>query len=470
MAHLVDIINLDLHNNNLTSLPNYIFKNNQFLTALDLSHNYIGSISLRSFHKLSVLNYLDLRTNILKELSYKCFTFLVSLKFLHLSNMQISKIHDKAFYGLKSLIYLNLKNNLMQGLTVHTFSHLVSLEMINLKNNRLTSVPGMTFAYNGQLKSILSKRKEFCCIYRDYMMANCLNQEVSPCKPILHTKTLTYFSLTATLLFSLILMAPMIRFNELKGKLYILNMFCANLLKLMHILTLVYYSHIQIKKGDPFSNDSWPSSIQCKMLSIMFSAVYLFSNIFFCLYNLWQFETISSMAKKRHFKTKIVSLTMWLFVSAAPSAMLSFQSSKTKLCVLQSINGSENTTLVLMLVCALLPISTQLLSLLFIYKTINYIKGTSIQAGRVNTRWVKTAVTLGMSWITNMVSVVGYIAVLILQYVNTELGIIISIYIIILIGPLNIIYNIQVSSLCKSVNLFSCVIPRLNLLKYVTKL
>ena len=150
----------DLHDNNLTSLPN-AFSKLENLRRIDLSHNLLTIMpQFESFKSMTVLllqhNRLEkLRffenasssTCELLDLSHNQLTFIselinvmTNLRTLNLSNNQLTSL--PAMNNLQSLSQLNLDNNKLK-LLPNGFNSLRSLKQLYLKNNQLESLPDL---------------------------------------------------------------------------------------------------------------------------------------------------------------------------------------------------------------------------------------------------------------------------------------------------------------------------------------
>nr|DBA14940.1 TPA: hypothetical protein GDO54_004213 [Pyxicephalus adspersus] len=104
---------LRLNRNQLHTLPELLFQNNQALSRLDLSENFIQAIPRKTFRGATELKNLQLDKN------------------------QISCIEDGAFRALRGLEVLTLNNNNITTIPVSSFNHMPKLRTFRLHSNNL---------------------------------------------------------------------------------------------------------------------------------------------------------------------------------------------------------------------------------------------------------------------------------------------------------------------------------------------
>ena len=136
---------LELNNNQLTSLPAGVFDGLSSVMVLGLSGNQLTSLPVGAFDELSALTNLVLNNNQLTSLSVGVFDGLSSLTYLQLQNNQLTSLPADVFDGLSSLIDLHLQNNQLTSLSVGAFNGLSSLTQLLLNNNQLTSLSAGVF-------------------------------------------------------------------------------------------------------------------------------------------------------------------------------------------------------------------------------------------------------------------------------------------------------------------------------------
>ncbi|CAH2083536.1 unnamed protein product [Euphydryas editha] len=128
---------LSLQGNNITYLPNNIFKSVK-LNDLNLSHNNIGYLYSDVFLEQSSMTELKLGNNDLKSLPVGLFSNMNSLKVLDLGYNSIGYLNKSTFNGLVSLTELLLTRNRIEQLDQAIFDFTTSLEVLDLSMNNLT--------------------------------------------------------------------------------------------------------------------------------------------------------------------------------------------------------------------------------------------------------------------------------------------------------------------------------------------
>uniref|UniRef100_A0A8C1SNQ0 LRRCT domain-containing protein n=1 Tax=Cyprinus carpio TaxID=7962 RepID=A0A8C1SNQ0_CYPCA len=130
---------LTLHNNQLTSLSNFLFEEMLKITELSLSHNNLTHLPTGVFSPLKMLKKLDLSSN------------------------QFSIISADFFEGLEKLTDLNLQDNNIESLKQEDFKKLKSLSMLKLGNNKLQSLPGEVFDALPKLRKLYLNKNPWKC-------------------------------------------------------------------------------------------------------------------------------------------------------------------------------------------------------------------------------------------------------------------------------------------------------------------
>ncbi|XP_044591646.1 chaoptin isoform X2 [Cotesia glomerata] len=148
---------LNLQDNRLSTLRKQTFHGTSFLQELDLSRNSLSQLSTEQFRNLRNLRILNLSGNHIRSLSRDVFEG-TRIETLDLSSNRISIVPSAAFLEVGyTLRDLNLAENLIEHLDSSAFpvSQLINL---NLADNRLTILPDNSFvALNGLLSLNLSK-------------------------------------------------------------------------------------------------------------------------------------------------------------------------------------------------------------------------------------------------------------------------------------------------------------------------
>ncbi|XP_053204625.1 toll-like receptor Tollo [Panonychus citri] len=158
----IELQELHLQNNSLTTLPSGLFTGLSKLLLLNLSYNEIPSESIDSdtFIDLIRMVLLDLSHNHLKTIDKLFFHSLYSLQKLNLAHNRISFIEDTSFSQLYNLHHLILDGNQLTIINSHTFSGPNVLRELSLNDNFLSSVNHDAFTNCSSLKDLqLSSNK-----------------------------------------------------------------------------------------------------------------------------------------------------------------------------------------------------------------------------------------------------------------------------------------------------------------------
>lgn len=130
---------LNLLNNQLSSITDTTFSELINLKELYLSYNHLQNIPNNSFSGLHNLITLDLSHNQLNAIESGAFLWLDTLRYLSLANNQLTLIDNATFTGLQNIRELYLSYNQLTTIDVAIFTGLNSLEALYLSNNRLNS-------------------------------------------------------------------------------------------------------------------------------------------------------------------------------------------------------------------------------------------------------------------------------------------------------------------------------------------
>uniref|UniRef100_A0ABM0MWJ6 Leucine-rich repeat-containing G-protein coupled receptor 5-like n=1 Tax=Saccoglossus kowalevskii TaxID=10224 RepID=A0ABM0MWJ6_SACKO len=102
---------LVLDSNELTSLPETVFKELPNLKQLNISHNSLTSLPDGIFHNLTDLTTLDLSYNNLQSLNSSLFDGLYNLHVLRLYDNDITFLPSTTFHSLTKLSFLNVRDH-----------------------------------------------------------------------------------------------------------------------------------------------------------------------------------------------------------------------------------------------------------------------------------------------------------------------------------------------------------------------
>ncbi|XP_033125426.1 slit homolog 2 protein-like isoform X1 [Anneissia japonica] len=134
-AFPIDMVELRLEQNQITSIPPRAFSPYTKLGRIDLSSNKIEEISPDAFSGLRLLNSLVLYGNQLTELPENIFQGLSHLQLLLLNANRISCIRTNLFRDLWNLKLLSLYDNNLKSITNGTFTPLKNIQTLHLARN-----------------------------------------------------------------------------------------------------------------------------------------------------------------------------------------------------------------------------------------------------------------------------------------------------------------------------------------------
>jgi Leucine-rich repeat (LRR) protein len=118
------------------------------LLFIDLSQNNFQSVNFAFLSRFRALMDLDLRDNNLTSIPDNAFqNFPSTLSILALDNNQITNINENTFRGL-SVKFLHLSGNKIDDLRLNPFGSLQQLQHINLANNGIWNLEGLSFGPN----------------------------------------------------------------------------------------------------------------------------------------------------------------------------------------------------------------------------------------------------------------------------------------------------------------------------------
>nr|XP_026653560.1 immunoglobulin superfamily member 10 [Zonotrichia albicollis] len=157
--------------NSLRKLSPTDFAGLEKLELLMLHSNEISTVPEKVFRDLRSLQVLKMSYNKVRVLQQDVFYGLNSLVRLHMDHNQIEFVNPNVFYGLTSLRLVHLDGNFLQQLHPDTFVTLrysqifrISfLKHISLSDNVLTSLPQEMFSYMSELESIYLHGNPWSC-------------------------------------------------------------------------------------------------------------------------------------------------------------------------------------------------------------------------------------------------------------------------------------------------------------------
>ncbi|KAK7580762.1 hypothetical protein V9T40_001391 [Parthenolecanium corni] len=148
LSGLKNLKSLDLSSNKIVSLPrNLFFECSESIKEINLQNNSISVLSPGLFANLSQLLSLDLSSNQLTSawISNETFSGQIRLVSLNLSQNQITKLDPTLFHDLYTLQILNLEHNGLETISADTFKALNNLHTLVLSYNRIKHLEADSF-------------------------------------------------------------------------------------------------------------------------------------------------------------------------------------------------------------------------------------------------------------------------------------------------------------------------------------
>jgi len=155
------LIDLDLGDNQLTTLEPDTFNGLSNLEKLNLHNNQLTTLDADIFNGLGNLIDLYLHNSQLTTLDADIFNGLSNLEKLYLGNNQLTTLEPGTFNGLDNLIDLYLGDNQLTTLDADIFNVLGKLNYLNLQNNQLTTLEPGTFNGLSTLEYLYLERNRF---------------------------------------------------------------------------------------------------------------------------------------------------------------------------------------------------------------------------------------------------------------------------------------------------------------------
>ncbi|CAH2312683.1 leucine-rich repeat neuronal 1 [Pelobates cultripes] len=125
------------------------------LTELDLSQNNFTSIQDVGLSNLSHLTTLHLEENQVFEMTDYCLQDLSNLQELYINHNQLSSISPSAFSGLHNLLRLHLNSNKLRIIDSRWFESTPNLEILMIGENPVIGILDLNFQPLGNLRSLV---------------------------------------------------------------------------------------------------------------------------------------------------------------------------------------------------------------------------------------------------------------------------------------------------------------------------
>ncbi|KAL6111576.1 lrrn1 [Pungitius sinensis] len=125
------------------------------LTELDLSQNNFSTVEAVGLTSMSHLTTLHLEENQISKLPDRCLGNLSNLQELYINHNQISAISPRAFAGMQSLLRLHLNSNRLHVIDSRWFEETPNLEILMIGENPVIGLLDMNFKPLGSLRSLV---------------------------------------------------------------------------------------------------------------------------------------------------------------------------------------------------------------------------------------------------------------------------------------------------------------------------
>lgn len=125
------------------------------LTELDLSQNNFSTVEAVGLRSMNHLTTLHLEENQISQLPDHCLGNLSNLQELYINHNQISSISPRAFAGLHSLLRLHLNSNRLHVIDSRWFEETPNLEILMIGENPVIGLLDMNFKPLQSLRSLV---------------------------------------------------------------------------------------------------------------------------------------------------------------------------------------------------------------------------------------------------------------------------------------------------------------------------
>ena len=125
------------------------------LTELDLSQNNFSTVEAVGLTSMNHLTTLHLEENQITQLPERCLGNLSNLQELYINHNQISSIAPQAFAGLHNLLRLHLNSNKLHVIDSRWFQETPNLEILMIGENPVIGLLDMNFKPLGRLRSLV---------------------------------------------------------------------------------------------------------------------------------------------------------------------------------------------------------------------------------------------------------------------------------------------------------------------------
>ncbi|XP_019645623.1 PREDICTED: immunoglobulin superfamily member 10-like isoform X1 [Branchiostoma belcheri] len=141
----------DCYGQGLTSVPQDLPTT---ITELDLTENQITTLSQSDFSRYRDLETIELDNNRISTINSQAFYSLSNLVTLYLSENRLTSLRSDMFVGLEKLQDVNFYTNYIDDIQAGTFNTTPQLRILELGDNRLTTIRSDMFTGLGKLQEL----------------------------------------------------------------------------------------------------------------------------------------------------------------------------------------------------------------------------------------------------------------------------------------------------------------------------
>lgn len=160
---LINLTSLQLNNNQLAALNQYMLSGMMELKQLNLGHNDIETVHASAFSDNSKLTHLRLHANEIVSLPEGVFSSLTELKLLNLSHNRFEEF-PSVFSDLSNLRVVTVSQNDLTTLPANAFEHNTELTHLYLSGNDISSLPSGAFSGLAKLRSLSLAKNELTAV------------------------------------------------------------------------------------------------------------------------------------------------------------------------------------------------------------------------------------------------------------------------------------------------------------------
>ena len=264
---------LNLSYNFIEVIPYDVFIHLNNLLLLDLTNNKLISLKQYMFTGLSNLQHLYLAGNPIMALGTHCFWGMFSIKFLDLSNLMIQDIEIGAF-GIgnsSSLNHLSLSNNMLFEVSPGIFENMNGLRILDLTGNDIAFMDLDTFDYL-QLEQLHTDEYKFCCYALHVQICTPKRDVYSSCEDLMANSFLQIaiwiLGFAAVLGNMLVIIWRAVRERKLCYSFLVINLSISDFLMGIYLL-IVASADVFYRGNYALHAEEWKKSSTCKFAGVI---------------------------------------------------------------------------------------------------------------------------------------------------------------------------------------------------------